>query len=141
MPIRAEHRWLYAIDWPQLSAVIRFERAEGAASIVLGRMGVWFASSATVGGGTRTKAPGATSAGVWSRALCPSRSTTHRRRGCFLRRPTSTTTPANSHPRNPAALCQRCHLLHDRPEHQRRRWITMRMRRRPVNHFLGVYRA
>ena len=29
MPIRAEHRWLYPIDWQQLSAVIRFERAEG----------------------------------------------------------------------------------------------------------------
>ena len=29
MPIRAEHRWFYPIDWPQLSAVIRFERAAG----------------------------------------------------------------------------------------------------------------
>ena len=29
MPIRAEHRWLYPLDWPQLSAVIRFERAGG----------------------------------------------------------------------------------------------------------------
>ena len=27
MPIRPEYRWLYPIDWPQLSAVIRFERA------------------------------------------------------------------------------------------------------------------
>lgn len=29
MPIRREHRFFYPIDWPQLSAVIRFERAKG----------------------------------------------------------------------------------------------------------------
>ena len=29
MPIRREHRYFYPIDWPQLSAVIRFERAKG----------------------------------------------------------------------------------------------------------------
>ena len=26
MPIRPEYRWFYPIDWPQLSAVIRFRR-------------------------------------------------------------------------------------------------------------------
>lgn len=29
MPIRREYRWLYPIDWPQLTDVIRFERAGG----------------------------------------------------------------------------------------------------------------
>ena len=29
MPIRAHNRWLYPIDWKQLSDVIRFERAKG----------------------------------------------------------------------------------------------------------------
>ncbi|WP_043753483.1 hypothetical protein [Methylobacterium nodulans] len=29
MPIRPEHRFFYPIDWPQLSAVIRFRRAGG----------------------------------------------------------------------------------------------------------------
>ena len=29
MPIRPEYRWLYPIDWPQLSAEIRFRRAGG----------------------------------------------------------------------------------------------------------------
>ena len=29
MPIRREHRGFYLIDWPQLSAVIRFRRAGG----------------------------------------------------------------------------------------------------------------
>lgn len=29
MPIKPENRWFYQIDWAQLSAVIRFERAKG----------------------------------------------------------------------------------------------------------------
>ncbi|HVG49535.1 MAG TPA: hypothetical protein VM899_15540 [Rubellimicrobium sp.] len=30
--------------------------------------------------------------------------------------------PAHNRPRNLAALCQRCHMLHDGNEHRRRRW-------------------
>jgi len=29
MPIHARYRWFYPIHWPQLSAVIRFKRAQG----------------------------------------------------------------------------------------------------------------
>lgn len=29
MPIRAEMRWFYPIDWPQISRHVRFERAGG----------------------------------------------------------------------------------------------------------------
>ena len=29
MPIRRQHRHFYPIDWPQLSAIIRFKRAKG----------------------------------------------------------------------------------------------------------------
>jgi hypothetical protein len=29
MPIRPKERWFYPVDWPQLSAVIRFTRAKG----------------------------------------------------------------------------------------------------------------
>ena len=29
MPIRAEYKWFYPIDWPQLSAMIWFVRAKG----------------------------------------------------------------------------------------------------------------
>ena len=29
MPIRPEHRWLYPIDWRELSAFVRFKRAKG----------------------------------------------------------------------------------------------------------------
>ena len=37
--------------------------------------------------------------------------------------------PANNKPRNLRALCQRCHLANDRPEHRRQRWRTMFNRR------------
>ncbi len=31
---------------------------------------------------------------------------------------------SNNADANLAAFCQRCHMIHDRPEHQRRRWRT-----------------
>ncbi|MEM9670703.1 MAG: hypothetical protein AAF950_17445 [Pseudomonadota bacterium] len=37
--------------------------------------------------------------------------------------------PGNNRPGNLKALCQRCHLRHDRKEHRRRAWITILMRR------------
>ena len=40
---------------------------------------------------------------------------------------------------NLAALCQRCHMLHDRAEHQRRRRITLRARKAIGDLFSGVY--
>jgi hypothetical protein len=36
--------------------------------------------------------------------------------------------PTNNRPRNLKALCQRCHMLHDREEHRQRRLLTLRMR-------------
>lgn len=32
--------------------------------------------------------------------------------------------PGDNRPRNLAALCQRCHMLHDAAEHRRRRWFN-----------------
>ena len=48
--------------------------------------------------------------------------------------------PTENGPRNLKALCQRCHLVHDRPEHQRRRWLTLRRRKAIGDLFLGLYR-
>ena len=36
--------------------------------------------------------------------------------------------PMNSAPSNLKSLCQRCHMLHDRPYHLAQRWLTYRMR-------------
>ncbi len=32
--------------------------------------------------------------------------------------------PGDDRPRNLAALCQRCHMIHDAAEHRRRRWLN-----------------
>ncbi len=48
--------------------------------------------------------------------------------------------PTNNQPRNLVAFCQRCHLLHDREEHQRRRWLTLFRRKALGDLFLGRYR-
>jgi hypothetical protein len=72
MPIHPEYKWFYPIDWPQLSAVIRFERAKGrcqrcgrpnepragargAAGRMAVRSGIW----ATVDGGMKMRGRGA----------------------------------------------------------------------------------
>jgi len=47
--------------------------------------------------------------------------------------------PANNELRNLAALCQRCHLAHDRAEHRRRRWATLFYRRARGDLFVGAY--
>jgi hypothetical protein len=47
--------------------------------------------------------------------------------------------PQNSAQRNLRALCQRCHLRHDRLEHRRRRLANLRRRRAVGDLFLGRY--
>ena len=42
---------------------------------------------------------------------------------------------------NLRALCQRCHLLHDRSHHLAQRWITYRRRLAIGDLFLGPYQA
>jgi hypothetical protein len=48
--------------------------------------------------------------------------------------------PTNTRPRNLRALCQRCHILHDQAEHQRRRRLAWRAKRALGDLFLGPYR-
>jgi hypothetical protein len=49
--------------------------------------------------------------------------------------------PTNNRLRNLRALCQRCHMLHDRPHHLVQRWITYRRRLAFGDFFLGPYPA
>jgi hypothetical protein len=48
--------------------------------------------------------------------------------------------PTDNRSCNLLALCQRCHLSHDRAEHQRRRWLTLFSRKAVGDLFLGTYR-
>jgi len=49
--------------------------------------------------------------------------------------------PSNNRLRNLRALCQRCHLQHDRPHHLAQRRITYRRRWAIGDLFLGRYDA
>lgn len=49
--------------------------------------------------------------------------------------------PGNNGPRNLAALCQRCHLAHDRDQHRRQRWATLFYVRALGDLFDGHYKA
>jgi hypothetical protein len=48
--------------------------------------------------------------------------------------------PGNNRCRNLKSLCQRCHLIHDRPHHLMQRRITYLLRRALGDLFLGPYR-
>lgn len=138
MPIAPEHRWFYPIDWPELSNLIRFRRAGGRCEhcrrphgrdvLHLGN-GTWWDSEAECwrdGQGRRVRSlqpPDALPveqpvfAGVapppWllvTRVVLASAHLNHN--------------PGDNRPRNLAALCQRCHMLHDAGEHRRRRWLN-----------------
>ncbi len=141
MPIRPEYRWLYPIDWVQLSTLVRFERAKGKCEgcgrphgqIVchLGD-GRWWDAERQIwrdGEGRRVRqAPRVENLSQ----VCTTRvvlAAAHRDHD-----------PTNNKPRNLMALCQRCHLLHDKEEHRRRRWLTLFRRKALGDLFLGHYR-
>ena len=138
MPIAPEHRWLYPIDWPELSNLVRFRRAKGRCEhcrrphgrevLHLGN-GVWWDEDAATwrdgrGRGLRylpapgelpIAQPGLAGIGppsplLTTRVVLASAHLNH--------------DPGDNRPRNLAALCQRCHMLHDAVEHRRRRWFN-----------------
>lgn len=140
MPIRPQHRWLYPIDWPELSRLIRFGRAKGRCE-ACGRPhgrdvrhagdGTWWDEDASTwrsgtGKVLRRPAPADVAALLLTRVFLATAHLDH--------------DPGNSDPKNLKALCQRCHLGHDRAEHGRRRRITFAMRKAIGDLFLGPYR-
>ena len=46
---------------------------------------------------------------------------------------------ANNADANLAAFCQRCHMIHDGPEHRRRRWLNRHYARALGDLFRGPY--
>ena len=138
MPIAPEHRWLYPIDWPELSALIRFRRARGQCEhcrrphgrdvLHLGEGTWWDEDTATWrdGEGRRVRhlpppaelalvRPGLAgiappSVLLVTRVVLASAHLNH--------------DPSDNRPKNLAALCQRCHMIYDAAEHRRRRWLN-----------------
>ncbi len=143
MPIRRQHRWLYPIDWPQISASIRFGRAKGRCEQCgrpHGRLvfhlgdGRWWDEESNTWRNGQGRALSAMPTHVPSLADAATRTTK-----VFLAAAHLDHDPGNNRPRNLKAFCQRCHMLHDRKEHQRRRWLTFRMRKALGDLFLGRY--
>jgi len=135
MPIAREHRWLYPIDWRELSALIRFDRAKGRCEhcgrphgrdIVHLGDGTWWDD-------TRARWRDGRGRGV--RALPSPTAMIHaqpglagiapplpfRRTRVILASAHLNHDPGDNRPRNLAALCQSCHMRHDAGEHRRRR--------------------
>ncbi|MEP9401938.1 hypothetical protein [Sphingomonas sp. VNH70] len=121
MPIRPENRWLYPIDWRELSAWVRFDRA-GRRCERCGRPHL--TRVAHLGDGRWWDA----AAGGWRSAR--GRRVTLRHVPLARVRTTYVVLacahldhdPGNNTPANLAALCQRCHMLHDAAEHRWQRW-------------------
>lgn len=140
MPIRPEHRHFYPIDWVQLSDAIRFGRAGGRCEacgrphgqvIVCLEEGTWFDTEAghwRSGRGRLLRRPPEFEALTRARLTMPILATCHRAHDTSL-----------NGDRDLAAWCQRCHLIHDRPEHLRRRRLTYLRRRALGDLFLGPY--
>lgn len=140
MPIRPENRCLYPIDWPQLSAVVRFKIAGGRCQHCKrphGRTvqhlgdGRWFDEDTATwrdgnGRTIRSRSP---------RSLLSEPLTTR----VVLATAHLDGNPTNNGAANLRALCQRCHMLHDQPEHRRRRWLTFRKRKALGDLFSGPY--
>ena len=141
MPIRAEMRWFYPIDWPQLSRHVRFERDRGLCQ-ECGR---------PHGKTVRCLPDGRwsdTDQHIWRDAsgrpapwLDIVEATRIRQTRVVLAAAHLDHDPANNRPRNLKSLCQRCHLIHDRPLHLARRRITYLLRRALGDLFLGPYSA
>ena len=139
MPIRQELRRLYPPHWSELSQRVRFERAGGTCQTC---------------GRPHGKTVRALPDGCW---FDPERRTWRNARGRVARWPDleqaiqmrSTRVvlaaahldhdPSNNRLSNLRSLCQRCHLIHDRPYHLAQRRITYLLRRAMGDLFLGPY--
>jgi hypothetical protein len=143
MPIKPELRYFYPIDWPQISHWVRFVRAKGRCQ-VCGRPhgavvqhlgdGRWWDEQLQVwrdGKGRKAPSPVVLedTPVLTTKVVLAAAHLDHNPGHCGRRH------------RNVRALCQRCHLLHDRPEHRRRIRLTLRRRRALGDLFSGPYPA
>lgn len=138
MPIPREKRFYYPIDWPQISAWVRFERARGRCEhcgrphkrrITCVADGRWLDEEAGLWRGPNGKP-----------ARTPPATMVQRTTYVVLAAAHLNHDPPDCRPRNLKSLCQRCHILHDRQYHRRQARITILMRRALGDLFEGPYR-
>jgi hypothetical protein len=141
MPIRPEMRGFYPRDWPQISRRVRFERAAGVCQ-GCGRPhgmtvrclpdGRWFDATG------RTWRNGRGRPARWPDLV---ETAQIRQTRVILAAAHLDHNPRNNRQRNLKSLCQRCHMIHDRPHHLAQRRITYLLRRALGDLFLGPYSA
>ena len=140
MPIRPEIRWFYPIDWPLISQKIRFGRAGGRCEqcgkphggvVCQLEDGRWWDEE------RKEWRDDQGDIAEWPDTV---EYAAAKQRKVSLSAAHLDHDPANSNEANLKALCQRCHLRHDRREHLRRRRITYLMRRALGDLFSGPYR-
>ena len=141
MPIRRDLRPVYPPHWRELSHHVRFERAAaqcprcGRRHLTLVRClpdGRWFDGQAATWRDHRGRMA------RWPDLVEATRFRTTR---VVLAAAHLDGDPTNNRMTNLRALCQRCHMLQDRPHHLAQRWITYRRRRALGDLFLGSYVA
>jgi hypothetical protein len=141
MPIRPSLRWFYPIDWDQLSRAIRFGRAQGRCELCRRPHGVrllclrggrWFDDDL----GQWRDSRGRKCAAPRGPDLDEARTTRVVLAAAHLDHD-----PAHNDPSNLMSLCQRCHMLHDRPHHLQQRRLTYRLRWALGDLFTGPYRT
>jgi hypothetical protein len=139
MPIRRELRDLYPAHWRELSRSVRFERARGmcqgcgrphGATVRCLPDGRWYDSA----GNTWRDRRGRTARWPDLEQIARLRTTRVVLAAAHLDHD-----PGNNRLRNLRSLCQRCHLIHDRPHHLAQRRITYLLRRASGDLFLGPY--
>lgn len=139
MPIRPELRGFYPSNWPEISRRVRFERASGTCQRC-GRShgmmvrclpdGRWFDATQSIwrsGRGRPVRWPDLVEMVEVreTRVILAAAHLDHN--------------PGNNRLRNLKSLCQRCHMIHDRPHHLAQRRITYLLRRALGDLFLGPY--
>ena len=139
MPIKPEMRGFYPSNWPEISRRIRFERAAGICQSC-GRPhgqtvrclsdGRWFDAASGNWRNDRGRS-------VRWPDLIEMAQIRHTR--VVLAAAHLDHNPSNNRLRNLKSLCQRCHLIHDRPHHLAQRRITYLLRRALGDLFLGPY--
>ena len=139
MPIRPAFRPLYPPNWTELSRQVRFERAGGRcqgcrrphlAQVRCLPDGRWFDETKRTWcdrHGRPARWPDLIDAG------------SIRQTRVVLAAAHLNNNPSVNRFSNLRALCQRCHMLHDRPFHLAQRWLTYRRRWALGDLFLGRY--
>jgi hypothetical protein len=139
MPIRPAFRALYPPDWPALSRHVRFDRAGGRCQKCgrphLARVrclpdGRWFDEAAQTWRDRRGRPA------RWPDLI---EVTKLRQTRVVLATAHLDHNPTHNRWSNLRGLCQRCHMLHDRPFHLVQRWLTYRRRWAIGDLFLGAY--